>query len=155
MGFFTDLFAKPRGLEPLKPAGGFSSTGVVVSVPGGTTTRPGSATLTRQALAMGASGILERWFAHVVDTAGADQVYFQLCRNGFPISGYERIPGVQFDNQGSLEINENVYPGEISIVAYNISGMSIAIEANAVDLAIPVQCQGGFSGKLLSARGGY
>ena len=150
-----DLFRKKSpGFTPLKEAGDFSATSLTVSVPGGTTNVPGRTTLVTKSLPMGAAGILTKWSAHVVDASGADQVYFQICRNGFPISGYERIPGVQFDNQGQIELNENILPGEISIVAFNISGMTTSIEAGAVDTAIPIKCQAWFQGKLLSERGG-
>lgn len=140
-----------------KLAGDFNATGLIVTVPGSVTpfTKPGQATLVTRTIPSGAMARLRQWSAKVIDVGNSDQIYFAILLNGMPVaSGTNRIPGVEFDYQPQLDVNVLLNPGELSIVAYNISGMNQAIEANAVVGPADTKCQAWFSGDLLSERGG-
>ena len=140
----------------IKPAGDFSASSQVISVPGGTTQAPGRAVIATRTLAGGATAIIQRWSAKVIDAGNSDQIYFSIQRNGAALEiGKERVPGIEFDFQSQLEINSSVYSGEISIVAFNISGMSATIEPTALGAPVAIRCQAWWAGILLSERGGY
>ena len=130
-------------------AGDFSATSQVLSVPGGTLQAPGRLIVTSRTLAGGAVALLQRWSAKVIDAGNSDQIYFAITRNGAALqSGLERVPGIEFDFQSQLELNFPVYPGEISIVAFNISGMSATIEPTALAAAVAIRCQAWWGGTL-------
>lgn len=136
-------------------AGDFSATGRKTSVPGGLAGVPGRAVLIARTIPSGAKAFLEKWSAKVVDVGNADQIYFAILRNGSPVqSGMERIPAIQFDNQAQIELNVLLTPGYIEIIAYNISGMSVTVEPDAIGAPTAVNCQAWWSGNLLSERGG-
>lgn len=132
--------------------GDFNATGVRTSVPAGTTNTPGRAVIASRTIPAGAKAYLEKWSAKVIDIGSADQVYFAITKNGSPIqSGMERIPAIQFDYQGQIDLNVLLTPGLIEILAYNISGMSTTIEPDA-NVAISVNCQAWWTGGLVSER---
>lgn len=140
----------------LKKAGTFSATGVVVSVPGGTTTRPGQAVLASRVVPHGCAIQLEAWQPSVVDAGNSNQIYFALLRNGSPIAGnVARVSGETGNLSNVMDVNEVLSSGTIEIVAYNISGMLTTLEADALAAATSVRCQAWFTGTLLSERGGY
>ncbi len=140
---------------PVKNAGDFNATGLKTSVPGGTANAPGRVVLIARTIPSGAKAFLEKWSAKVVDVGLADQIYFAILRNGSPIqSGMERIPAIQFDTQSQIELSLLLTPGYIEIVAYNISGMAVTIEPDAIGASTAVNCQAWWSGGLLSERGG-
>ena len=96
---------------------------------------------------------IEIFSAKVIDLANQDQIFFAIERNGVAIApGYERIPGLQFEYQAQQAINIDVAPGNIQLVAYNISGANLAIEPDALGAATPVRCQSWMTGTLLGLR---
>lgn len=91
--------------------------------------------------------------AKVVDLANADQIFFAIERNGIAIApGYERIPGLQFEYQAQQSINIECAPGNIQLVAYNISGANVNIEPDALGAATAVRCQSWMVGQLMALR---
>lgn len=140
----------------LKKAGTFSATGVVQSVPGGSTTRPGQVTLVSRTIPNGCALQLDTWSANVIDVGNSNQIYFAILRNGSPIApNLTRVSGETFGAQSILDIHEAVRSGTIEIVAYNISGMLTTLEADALGAATAIRCQAWFTGILLSEQGGY
>lgn len=137
-----------------KNGGDFNATGIKTSCVAGTTNSPGRTVIASRTIPAGAKAYLEKWSAKVIDVGSADQVYFAIMKNGSPIqAGMERIPGVQFDYQAQIDLNVLLTPGLIEIVAFNISGMSTTIEADAI-AAIAINCQAWWTGNLTSERGG-
>lgn len=137
-----------------KNGGDFNATGVKTSCVAGSTNRPGRTVIASRTIPAGAKAFLERWSAKVVDIGNADQIYFAIMKNGAAVqSGMERIPALQFDYQAQIDLNVMLTPGLIEIVAFNISGMSNTIEADAT-AAVAVNCQAWWTGNLLSERGG-
>jgi hypothetical protein len=146
------------GLRTVKRnrAGSFSATGGVISVPGGSTNTPGKITLVSKVVPAGAAAELDSWSANVIDVGNSNQIYFAILRNGNPVApNVNRVSGEVFGASQILDIKEALYPGTIEIVAYNISGMSTTIEADALPAAVAIRCQAWFTGSLLSERGGY
>ncbi len=141
-------------LESLRVGGDFSATGEIKVIPASTGNIPGRVVLASREIPNGARALLEKFSAKVIDVGNADQVFFQICRNGVPIqAGVDRIPGVQFDYQSQIELGLFVNAGLIEILAFNISGMNVAIEPSAV-AGSDISAQAWFTGKLLSERGG-
>ena len=63
-------------------AGQFNGTGAKVSVPAGTSSVAGKATLVSRVIPNGARMILDKFSAKVIDIGNADQVFFAILRNG-------------------------------------------------------------------------
>lgn len=142
-------------LADMMVAGDFSATGSRITIPVGTVAVPGRVVLARRTIPAGAMAMLKMWSAQVIDIGNADQVYFAIMRNGIAIqSGLERIPGVQFQYQPQLELNLILHAGEIEIVGFNISGMQVSIEPDAIAGAVAINAQAWWSGSLLSEKGG-
>lgn len=142
-------------LQDLNMAGDFGATGLIVSIPVGTTSIPGRATLVRRTIPAGATALLKIWSAQVIDLGNADQVYFAIMKNGTPLqSGMDRIPGTQFQYQPQLDLGLFVNAGEIEIIGFNISGMLTSIEPTAIGGAVAVNAQAWWTGSLLSDKGG-
>jgi len=81
-----------------------------------------------------------------VVSAGSDQVYFALRRNKFPFEkGFQKIPGVAFDQNPRFEVGLVNDGGEIEIVVLNKSGTT---EPGAGPAA-PIDVQCGFTGAIL------
>lgn len=134
----------------LENAGDFNATGAISSVPGGTTNAPGRLVIASRAVPSGVKAFLEKWSAKVVDVGNADQIYFAITKNGNPIqAGAERIPAIQFDYQAQIDLNVLLTPGQIEIIAFNISGMSATIEPQAAAVAVSVNCQAWWTGNLV------
>jgi len=139
---------------PQKIGGDFNQTGLKTSAPGSVTSQPTRTVLASRVIPAGAKAFLEVWAARVIDIANDNQVYFSIQKNGIPIqAGLERIPGQQFTYQPQIALNLLLTPGLIEIVVYNISGMPVTIEADAI-AAVAVNCQAWWSGSLISERGG-
>jgi hypothetical protein len=139
---------------PPKISGDFNAQGVKVSTPGSVTNFPTRTVLASRVIPAGAKAFLEVWSARVIDIGNDNQVYFAIQKNGNALqSGLERIPGQQFTYQPQITLNVMLTPGLIEIVAYNISGVPVTIEPDAI-AAIAVNCQAWWSGSLLSERGG-
>ncbi len=137
-----------------REAGDFNANSVITSVPGSGGNTPGKVVLVSRIIPAGAVAYIELFSANVIDVGNADQIYFQIVRNGTPIqAGAERIPGVQFQYQPQIGLNAFIPSGQLEIWALNISGMNTAIEPSAI-AAVAVQCQAWWSGKLLSEKGG-
>lgn len=141
----------------LKFAGDFSqSAPTQITVAGGTLQAPGRTVIVTRTLAGGARAKIVKWSAKIMDVGNSDQLYFAFMRNGIPLqASLSRVPGLQFDTQSQIDLDLDIAPGVISIVAFNISGMSTTLEPNALDLAVDIKCQAWWSGMLLSERGGF
>lgn len=142
-------------LKDLNIAGDFGATGVITTIPVGTTSIPGRVSLVRRTIPAGATAFLKLWSAQVIDLGNADQVYFAVMKNGTPVqAGMERIPGTQFQYQPQIDLGLFLQAGEIEIIGFNISGMLTSIEPLAIVGAVAVQAQAWWTGSLLSDRGG-
>lgn len=138
-----------------KAAGSFNSVGLRLDCAGGTANAPGRTVIATRVCPSGARCVIERMSAKVADVGNADQIYFAIERNGASIgTGFNRIPGIEFDFQSQIEVGEELAPGTIDIVAYNISGMSTTIEPDALAVAQTIRCQAWYSGKLLAQERG-
>lgn len=136
-------------------AGDFGATGVLTSIPVGTSSIPGRVSLVRRTIPAGATAYLKLWSAQVVDIGNADQVYFSVMKNGTPVqAGMDRIPGTQFQYQPQIDLGLFLTPGEIEIIGFNISGMLNTIEPTAIAGAVVIQAQAWWTGSLLSDKGG-
>lgn len=145
---------KSIGRNRYKDGGDFSATSVIQSVPASGGNTPGKVVLVSRVIPAGAIALIDIFSANVIDIANADQIYFQIVRNGNPIqAGSERIPGVQFQYQPQIALRAFVPSGQVEIWALNISGMNAVIEPSAI-AAVAIQCQAWWSGTLLSERGG-
>lgn len=137
-----------------KPAGDFNQTGLTISTPGSVTNAPTRTVLASRIIPAGAKAFLEIWAARVVDIGNDNQIYFAIERNGQAIqAGAQRIPGQQFTYQPQIALNAYLPPGLLEIVAYNISGVPVTIEPDAI-AAVAIKCQAWWTGTLLSERGG-
>lgn len=142
-------------LSQLNIAGDFGATGVITTIPVGTTSIPGRVSLVRRTIPAGATAFLKLWSAQVVDLGNADQVYFAVMKNGTPVqAGMDRIPGIQFQYQPQIDLGLFLTPGEIEIIGFNISGMLTTIEPSAIAGAVGIQAQAWWTGSLMSDKGG-
>lgn len=142
------------GRSRYRDGGDFNANSSIVSVPASGGNTPGRQILVSREIPGGAIAYIEIFSANVIDIANADQIYFQIVRNGAPLqAGSERIPGVQFQYQPQIALGVFVPSGQIEIWALNISGMNTAIEPTAI-AGVAIQCQAWWAGKLLSEKGG-
>lgn len=135
------------------PVQDFNITSQRINVPGSTNGQtPNRVVLASRTVANGARVRITIFAGKVVDLANADQIYFAIERNSQAIMpGYERIPGLQFEYQAQQLVGIDLPPGEIQLVAYNISGA--AQEADALGVATDIRCQAWSQGNLLALRG--
>lgn len=133
------------------PVQEFHITSKRITVPGSTDgVRPNRVVLASRIIPSGARARLDIFSAKVVDLGNADQIYFSVERNGAPIaSGWEEVPGIQFEYQSQQLVGIELAPGEVQLVAYNISGSTYS---DALPTATDVRCQAWLQGQLLALR---
>lgn len=133
------------------PTQDFHLTSQRVTVPGSTDgVRPNRIVLVSRTVPSGARVKLDIFSAKVVDLSNADQIYFSVERNGSAIaSGWEQVPGLQFEYQSQQLVGIELAPGEIQLVAYNISGTSLT---DALPTSTDIRCQAWLQGQLLALR---
>jgi hypothetical protein len=136
-----------------RDGGDFNATGVSTLTPGSVTSLPTRTVIASRAIPAGCKALLQKWSGRVIDIGNDNQIYFAIQRNGIAIAaGFERIPGEQFTYTPQLDLNIVIASGLIEIVAYNISGVPVTIEPNAL-AARNILCTAWWSGTLISERG--
>lgn len=136
-----------------RDGGDFNSNGVTTLAVGSVTSFPTRTVLASRVIPAGTKAVLVKWSARVIDIGNDNQVYFSIQRNGIAIqAGFERIPGEQFTYTPQLDLNVLIASGLIEIVVFNISGVPVSIEPNAL-AARNINCVAWWIGSLISERG--
>lgn len=111
--------------------------------------------LVKRTIPAGARFVLTGLSARVLD-AGSNDIYFSVLRNGMVIDqGLTDIPGTVFDFTQRMDFQFDLAPGDIEIIARNISGTGLPnppYPLGGADPAANIRLQAEWFGKMTRPR---